>query len=129
MNNKSGPNIWGYNKPIGAEIGTMQNVTTPDASSFRSFGIKYCCCGTKFDPGRVNPNWLSCKAIERYRDIIANFLWPELGDMDLENLWFQQDGVTCTKQWSFANGISRNNEVKWPPWFCDFTPLDFFLLV
>ena len=68
--------------------------------------------------------------------MITNFLWPELNGMDVEDVWFQQDGATCHS----ANAtmvllnekfpgriISRNSEVNWSPRSCDLTPLDFFL--
>lgn len=73
---------------------------------------------------------------ERYRSMLTDFLWPQLDEIDLENMWFQQDGATP----HFANAtitlleekfgesiISRNATVNWPPRSCDLTPLDFFL--
>lgn len=39
---------------------------------------------------------------ERYRSMITNFIWPEIENMELDNMWFQQD---------------------WPPRSCDLTPL------
>lgn len=30
----------------------------------------------------------------RYRETITNFLWSELGDMDIDDMWFQQDCAT-----------------------------------
>ncbi|XP_075150474.1 uncharacterized protein LOC142224574 [Haematobia irritans] len=71
----------------------------------------------------------------RYREMITNFLWPELDDMDVDDMWFQQDGATChTSNETMAllrnkfNGlvISRNGDVNWPLRSCDLTPLDFF---
>ena len=73
---------------------------------------------------------------ERYRAMITNFLCPELDAMDVENLWFQQDGATChTANATMAllnekfpgRIISRSSEVNWPARSCDLTPLDFFL--
>ena len=73
---------------------------------------------------------------ERYRAMITNFLWPELNGMDVEDVWFQQDGATChsaNATMALLNEkfpgriISRNSEVNWPPRSCDLTPLDFFL--
>lgn len=32
---------------------------------------------------------------DRYRNIICNFFWPILDDMDTGEMWFQQDGATC----------------------------------
>ncbi|EFN81170.1 hypothetical protein EAI_00691, partial [Harpegnathos saltator] len=31
---------------------------------------------------------------ERYRTMITNFFWPKLNDMDVDDMWFQQDGAT-----------------------------------
>ena len=31
----------------------------------------------------------------RYRTMINEFLWPELGDMDVDDVYFQQDEATC----------------------------------
>ena len=31
----------------------------------------------------------------RYREMITDFLWPEIEDMDLDDMWFQKDGATC----------------------------------
>ena len=30
-----------------------------------------------------------------YRTMINEFLWPELEDMDVDDVYFQQDGATC----------------------------------
>ena len=32
---------------------------------------------------------------ERYRSRLKNFLFTEIADMNLRNIWFQQDGATC----------------------------------
>lgn len=72
----------------------------------------------------------------RYRNMITNFLWPELHDMDLENMWFQQDGATChtgnetidlLREKFPGRVISRRGDIDWPPRSCDLTPLDYFL--
>ncbi|CAK9810854.1 Transposable element Tc3 transposase [Anthophora plagiata] len=72
----------------------------------------------------------------RYRDMITNFLWKELNGMDLEDIFFQQDGATChtaaeTMQLFqtkfYGRVISRHGDVNWPPRSCTLTPLDFFL--
>ena len=31
----------------------------------------------------------------RYRTMINEFLWPELEDMDVDDVYFQQDSATC----------------------------------
>ncbi|XP_060851646.1 uncharacterized protein LOC132930005 [Rhopalosiphum padi] len=72
----------------------------------------------------------------RYRNMISNFLWPILDDMDTEEMWFQQDGATChTSGTTIAlirekfDGriISIRGDQQWPPRSCDLTPCDFFL--
>lgn len=74
---------------------------------------------------------------ERYRGMITDFLWPEIEDLDLGELWFQQDGATCHTSrptidllhTKFNNRvISRFGDVAWPPRSCDLTPLDFFFV-
>ncbi|EFN63948.1 hypothetical protein EAG_14216, partial [Camponotus floridanus] len=73
---------------------------------------------------------------QRYGRMITNFFWPEIEDMDLENMWFQQDGATshttrpilALLQEKFPGRvISRFGNVNWPSRSCDLTPLDFFL--
>ena len=71
---------------------------------------------------------------ERYRSMMENFFWPELAEMDLRNMWFQQDGATCHTSHQtinllntkFGNRIiSRNGPINWPARSCDLTPCDF----
>lgn len=71
----------------------------------------------------------------RYSQMIADFFWPEINDMDLEEMWFQQDGATshttrpvlALLQEKFEGRvISRFGDVNWPPRSCDLSPLDFF---
>ena len=73
---------------------------------------------------------------DRYREMITGFLWPELKNIDLEDMWFQQDGATShfakktielLKEKFNDRIISRNSGVNWPPRSCDLTPLDYFL--
>ncbi|GFS46285.1 putative DD41D transposase [Trichonephila inaurata madagascariensis] len=68
--------------------------------------------------------------------MIIDYFWPELEYMDLDSMWFQQDGVTSytahvtidlLKNKFDERVISRNGPVDWPPHSCDLTPLDFFL--
>lgn len=73
---------------------------------------------------------------DRYRDMIANFLWAELDGMDVDNFWFQQDGATShTANQTIellrtrfpGRVISRHGDQNWPPRSCDITPMDFFV--
>ena len=72
---------------------------------------------------------------ERYRSMMENFFWPELAEMDLRNMRFQQDGATCHTLHQTINLlkkklgnriISRNGPINWPARTCDLTPCDFF---
>ena len=73
---------------------------------------------------------------ERYRAMLKDYLWPELDELDINDMWFQPDGATShtarvtidlLKGKFGERVISRNGPVKWPPRSCDLTPLDFFL--
>ena len=72
----------------------------------------------------------------RYQTMINEFLWPELEDMNVDDVYFPQDGATCHKSGETINFlrkkflgrvISRNGDYNWPPRSCDLTPIDFFL--
>lgn len=72
----------------------------------------------------------------RYREMLTEFLWPELDVIDVEDMFFQQDGATCHTaretmvllQTKFPGRvISRFGDQHWPPRSCDLTPMDFFL--
>ena len=72
----------------------------------------------------------------RYRNMITEFLWPQLDGMDMEGMWFQQDGATChtacetmelLREKFPGRVISRNGDRNWPPRSCDLSPCDFFL--
>ncbi|QQP36291.1 Transposable element Tc3 transposase [Caligus rogercresseyi] len=73
---------------------------------------------------------------ERYRAMITDFFLPQLAELNLVNMWFQQDGATCHTARETMNMlkdefgeqlISRNGPVSWPPRSCNLTPLDYFL--
>ncbi|GFW73213.1 uncharacterized protein TNCV_2798771 [Trichonephila clavipes] len=73
---------------------------------------------------------------DRYRAMITNFFIPELNNHDVQELWFQQDGVTCHTARATIHLlkdtlgdclISRFGPMNWPPRSCDLTPLDNFL--
>lgn len=73
---------------------------------------------------------------ERYRGMIRDYFVQNLDGLDVEEMWFQQDGATChtsgvtidlLKETFGERIISRNGPVNWPPRSCDLTPLDFFL--
>lgn len=73
---------------------------------------------------------------ERYRSMITNFFWHEIDNMDVEDMWFQQDGATSHTARATMDllherfggmVISRGGDINWPPRSCDLTPLDYFL--
>lgn len=60
---------------------------------------------------------------ERYRNMITDFLWPNLENVDLTELWFQQDGVPCHSaaetigllhEMFPKRLIARRGDVNWP---------------
>jgi hypothetical protein len=72
----------------------------------------------------------------RYRNMITEFLWPQLDGMDMEGMWFQQDGAPChtasetmelLREKFLGLVISRNGDQNWPPRLCDLSACDFFL--
>ena len=58
----------------------------------------------------------------RYRSMITEYFWTELDDMDLDNMWLQQDGATIellkTKFGERVSVLSRNGPVNWPARSC-----------
>ena len=70
------------------------------------------------------------------RAILEDYFWPELDELDINDMWFQQDAAishTARVTINLLKGkfgervISRNGPVEWPPRSWDLTPLDFFL--
>ena len=71
-----------------------------------------------------------------YRQMIQEYMLPQLDDLGMQNMWFQQDGATPhTARETMAilteafpgRLISRNGDISWPPRSPDLTPPDFFL--
>ena len=72
----------------------------------------------------------------RHRIMINEFLWPELEDIDVEDVYLQQDGATwhtsgetigLLREKFPGRVIPRNRDYNWLSRSCDLTPLDFFL--
>ena len=68
--------------------------------------------------------------------MINEFLWPELEDMDVYDVYFQKDDATCHISGEIigllrkkfpGRVISQNGDYNWPPKSCNLTPIDFFL--
>ena len=74
----------------------------------------------------------------RYRTMINEFLWSEFEDMDVDDVYLQQDGATCDTSGETigllrekfpGRVISRNGDYNWSPRSCDLMPLDFYILI
>ena len=68
--------------------------------------------------------------------MITVLFLPKLDDIDVANMWFQQDGVTCCTanetiqllHKTFPSRIlSRFSDQNWSSRSCDLIPLNFFL--
>ena len=73
---------------------------------------------------------------ERYREMICNFFLTKIQELDLHDIWLQQDGATChTARVTMAllrgefgeHFISRSVAVNWPPRSGDLKHLGYFL--
>ena len=62
---------------------------------------------------------------ERYRAMLEDYLWPKLDKLDINDMWFLQDGATShtarvtidlLKGKFGERVISRNGPVEWPPY-------------
>ena len=68
--------------------------------------------------------------VNRYRTMLNEFLFTNIEEKDIGNIWFQQDGATChTVCILFFQDyiISCGADVVWPPRSCDLTPLDYYM--
>ena len=67
-------------------------------------------CGFWSD-GIISPSSKTKRALPAVNgSMINNFLWPKMDDMDTDNMWFQQDGATCTHRmprWTFCTSDLR----------------------
>lgn len=72
----------------------------------------------------------------RYREMIEEFFLPQLEELDLGDVWFQQDGATAhtarismelLKNTFPERLISLRGDVPWPARSPDLAPCDFFL--
>ena len=68
--------------------------------------------------------------------MVSNFFFlPKMQELNLHDMWFQQDGATCRTASVAMNllrdefgehFISRSRPVNWQPRSCDLMPLDYF---
>lgn len=72
---------------------------------------------------------------DRYVNMLEQFLFPRLDELDLGDFWFQQDGATAhTSRASMAvlrehfpeRLISIRGDLEWPARSPDLSPCDFF---
>ena len=68
--------------------------------------------------------------------MLNEFLFTEIEEEDIGNIWFQQDGATCHTAEATLDFlhpvfkdriISRRADIVWPSRICDFKPLDYYL--
>jgi hypothetical protein len=80
--------------------------------------------------GVIGPYFLKNEAVNAvtvngicYRNMITEFLWPQFDGMDMEDMWFQQDGTTChtarettelLREKFPGHVISCNGDQTWP---------------
>lgn len=73
---------------------------------------------------------------ERYRTMITEFLLPQINELGLESMWFQQDGATAHTARATMDIlrpafpgrlISRFSDLQWPARLPDLTAPDFSL--
>ena len=71
-----------------------------------------------------------------YRVMLNEFLFTEIEEENIDNIWFQQNGATCHTAEATLDVlhtvfedriISRRTHVIWPPQNCDLTQLDYYL--
>ena len=73
---------------------------------------------------------------ERYREMIFTYFLSKIQELDLHDVWCQQNGATCHSArvtMELLRGelcehyISCSGPVNWSPRSCDLTPLDYCL--
>jgi len=73
---------------------------------------------------------------EHYRDMLTDFFFPQIDEINADDIMFQQNDATChtadvtmeiLREQFGESLISRNGPHNWPPRSCDLTPLDYFL--
>ena len=70
-----------------------------------------------------------------YHEMIYNYFLAKMQELDLHDMWFQQDGATChtvSITMDLLRGefgehfVSHSGTVNWPPRPCDLTPLNYY---
>lgn len=74
--------------------------------------------------------------MQNYSTMISAYLFLNLQNLNLNEIWSQQDGATCYTlhetvdllETKFNDSmVSRNGAVNWLPRSCDITALDYLL--
>ena len=81
-------NIYNYNGQTAIHTYSMSHHCIPKKLRF---GAIY---GTAASLDRTSSVMIKTVNGNRYYAIITECFWPQSDDMDLEDMWFQQDGVT-----------------------------------
>ena len=64
-------------------------------------------------------------SVNRYRDRITQFFLPKLDDIDVANMWFQDNATANeTIQLPYFLVVYSLSDQNWPPRSCDLTSLD-----
>ena len=56
----------------------------------------------------------------RYQDALTNFSCPIIHDMDVSDIWFQQDGATCLTSTKILNSLQNKFPNRIISLSCDF---------
>ena len=72
---------------------------------------------------------------DRYRDMLNEFLFTQIEEEDIGNIWFQQDGAKCHTAEAtmhvlrpiFEDHIISRELMSFGHPGCDLTPLDYYL--
>lgn len=60
-------------------------------------------------PSQNEVNNVDTVTEERYQNILQEFFWHQLGNMDLEKLWFQENGATYRWQFNYRIDLQRHH--------------------
>ena len=59
--------------------------------------------------------------------MLNEFVFPKIEEGDMDTCHTANVTIDRLRTVFEIRIISRNSDVKWPPWSCDLTPLDYFL--
>lgn len=128
--NKQNCRIWGSEKPRPNEEQPTSTAKVTVWCAIWAKGIigPYFFENKEGDPVVVNTS--------RYQHMLTSFFMPKIEVIDIEDMFFQQDGaswhtkpatIDILREKFAGRVISRNGDVNFPPRSCDLTPVDYFL--